>query len=38
VYHVDQVGHDVLSSNRFQDVVGEIDDFLKGITPVPSSG
>jgi len=38
VYHVDEVGHDVLSSNRFQDVVGQIDDFLRGITPVPSSG
>ena len=38
VYHVDQVGHDVLSSNRFQDVVGQIDDFLRRITPVPSSG
>ena len=38
VSHLDGVGHDVLSGPRFQDVVGQIDDFLRGVSPVPSSG
>jgi dienelactone hydrolase len=38
VLHLDQVGHDVLSSPRAQDVVGEIADFLSSVPPVPSSG
>ncbi len=38
VRHLDEVGHDLLSSPKAQDVVGEIDDFLKSAAPVPSSG
>jgi len=38
VRHLDEVGHDVLSSPRAQDAVGQMDDFLKSVTPVPSSG
>lgn len=38
VYHLDQDGHDVLGSPRFQDVVGHVDDFLRSVAPVPSSG